>query len=193
MTATRVAILAAGAGRRFGGGKQLALFNGKPLLQHTIDHCRGLGNGVSVTLILGCDAARIADGVDHTGVNLSHNPGWEEGIASSIRTAVDGVPADCHHLLLIAADQPLVTTTALAGLLALAAAQPDTVVAAAYAGTLGIPAVFPQPWFAQLAALRGDTGAGALLRASKAVVEFELPEAGIDIDTPAALRALTAD
>ena len=191
MIAAEIAILAAGAGRRFGGCKPLAELAGKPLLQHAIDHCRALDGIVGISVILGSDAAAITAGVACNGIAVRINADWREGMASSIRTAVSGVAESCTHLLLLAADQPRVTPRDLRALLDAAAAAPDAAIAAAYADTLGIPAVFPRQWFARLDALRGDRGAGSLLRAPGAgVVTVALPGAAFDIDTPAALRAL---
>jgi CTP:molybdopterin cytidylyltransferase MocA len=48
-----------------------------------------------------------------------------------------------------------------------------------------VPAIFPRPWWPRLEALRGDTGARALLRGAAAVTEVPMPNAAVDVDTPA--------
>ena len=62
---------------------------------------------------------------------------------------------------------------------------PQCIVAAHYAGTVGVPAIFPREDFAALSALRGDAGARALLkRGSARLVRVPLQSAAVDIDTP---------
>ena len=70
-------------------------------------------------------------------------------------------------------------------------AQPDRIVAAAYAGAAGVPAIFPRRLFAALAALGGDRGARALIdRAGDDVVRVALPDAAFDVDDEASAGAL---
>ena len=59
--------------------------------------------------------------------------------------------------------------------------------------TCGAPAIFPRTSFRELAELRGDTGARALLRRNAdRVVRVAMPSAAVDIDTPEDLLALEA-
>jgi molybdenum cofactor cytidylyltransferase len=65
------------------------------------------------------------------------------------------------------------------------------IVASAYAGVLGIPAVFPREVFANLLALSGDRGARSLLMQPPCPL-IALPFDGgeVDIDEPDALKEL---
>jgi CTP:molybdopterin cytidylyltransferase MocA len=59
------------------------------------------------------------------------------------------------------------------------------IVASAYKGVLGIPAVFPREVFAELHALRGDKGARSLLMQPPCpLVAQPFPGGEIDIDLP---------
>ena len=85
--------------------------------------------------------------------------------------------------LLMLADQPLVDTAALRRLLE-AFDGPSSIVAAAYAGTIGTPAIFGRDHFSFLLGLQGDEGAGRWLRANaERVRAVPLPEAELDVDT----------
>ena len=89
------------------------------------------------------------------------------------------------------ADQPAVTADDLRRLVNTWLRQPNCIVAAQYAGTAGVPAIFPREDFAALSTLRGDAGARALLqRAGDRLVRVPLPSAAIDIDTPEDLAKL---
>jgi molybdenum cofactor cytidylyltransferase len=83
------------------------------------------------------------------------------------------------------ADQAAITAEDLKRLVSAWRRQPDYIVAARYGMTTGVPAVFPRSMFSDLAALRGDSGARALLqRNPDRVVRVPMASAAIDIDTP---------
>ncbi|MBV8877251.1 MAG: NTP transferase domain-containing protein, partial [Gammaproteobacteria bacterium] len=70
--------------------------------------------------------------------------------------------------------------------------QPRHIAAASYAGTTGVPAIFPRSLFRELGELRGDVGARALLRRYAArLVRVSMPSAALDLDTPEDLLAFT--
>jgi molybdenum cofactor cytidylyltransferase len=84
-------------------------------------------------------------------------------------------------------DQPAVDELLLRRLLALTAAEPSRPAACAYAGTLGIPAVFPHRLFTDLLALRGDRGAKDIL-VREGATALPFPAGAEDLDTPEDLR-----
>jgi molybdenum cofactor cytidylyltransferase len=68
---------------------------------------------------------------------------------------------------------------------AFAAHETPAIVASAYQGVLGIPAVFPREVFTSLRALRGDKGARVLLmRPPCPLIALPFPGGEIDIDLP---------
>ncbi len=105
-------------------------------------------------------------------------------MASSIRCAVRCAQPDAAALLFIAGDQAALSREGVEALIGLWRGNPDTIVAAAYDGQRGIPAIFPRRFWRALANLEGDKGAKSLLRDNPAdVVAHPMPEAGVDIDT----------
>ena len=67
------------------------------------------------------------------------------------------------------------------------------IVAAQYAGIVGVPAIFPRWCFRELHELRGDRGAQLLIqRFADRVVRLPMPSAELDIDAPEDLLALEA-
>ena len=92
-----------------------------------------------------------------------------------------------HHGFVVAveAERPF-------GEFSLVAVGQAAIVAARYDGRLGVPALFRREIFPLLASLPAASGARQLLRHSGLRVEpFPLPEAAIDIDTPADLAAVS--
>jgi len=177
-------VLAAGASTRFGSPKQLVRVAGRPLLHSALARAADVA-GSAVSVVLGAHAAELTPLLTHSQALIVINRDWREGIASSIRTGVLRLPPSCNAVLLMLADQAAVTVEDLKRLVSAWRRQPDYIVAARYGMTTGVPAVFPRSVFSDLAALRGDTGARALLqRNPDRVVRVPMASAAIDIDTP---------
>jgi molybdenum cofactor cytidylyltransferase len=123
-------------------------------------------------------------------VVVVENSAAAEGMGGSLRAGMRAllhaktIPA---RVLLLVCDQPLVTAAHLR--LLLATPSPHGIVAAAYGGRTGVPAVFRREHYAALAQARGDSGARELLRSLPATT-VDLPEAGVDVDTPEQLQEL---
>ena len=97
-----------------------------------------------------------------------------------------GRALDARGAPIALADQVAVTADDLRRLVTRWEQRPDRIVAAQYAGTTGVPAIFPVDLFGELAELQGDRGARALLsRYADRVVAVPMPSAAQDVDTPA--------
>jgi molybdenum cofactor cytidylyltransferase len=95
-------------------------------------------------------------------------------------------------VLILACDQPRLSAEHLRELIQSLAGQRETsIVASAYAGVHGIPAVFPREAFPHLLALSGDKGARALLMQPPCPLIALAFEGGeVDIDRPDDLEQL---
>ncbi len=185
-----VVVLAAGASTRFGSPKQLVRLNGRPLLHLAVSRAVEVA-GQSVTVVLGANAVELAPLLRHTPAAIVVNRDWSEGMGSSVRTGVSRVPATADAVMLSLAVQPGWTAGDLRRLISTWRRQPQCIVAAHYAGTAGVPAIFPREDFTALAGLRGDAGARALLkRGGERLIRVPLQSAEIDIDTPEDLLKL---
>ena len=171
MTSTVAVVLAAGGSSRLGRPKQMLLYRGEPLIVHAVRVA--VAAGCDRTLVVWSGAAPLPPLRD---VELIENEDWKEGIASSIRKAVEA--AREARLLITLADQPLIAAEHLRKLVTSAA----PIAATGYRGIAGVPAAFDPSLHGDLLALRGDRGARAVIEAHGAdVIPFEA--AGIDIDT----------
>lgn len=185
-------VLAAGGSSRFGEPKQLVRIEGRPLLHSAVSRAVDVV-GHAVIVVLGSHASEMAPLLRHTPASVAVNREWEEGIGSSIRAGVAQVPGTADGILILLADQPSVTVEDLRRLVGTWRRQPDSIVAAQYAGISGVPAIFPRWAFRALADLRGDRGAQVLFhRYQDQVVRLHMPSAALDIDRPEDLLAVEA-
>jgi molybdenum cofactor cytidylyltransferase len=183
-------VLAAGASTRFGSAKQLVRVAGRPLLHTAVTRAAEV-TGNALIVVLGAGAAELAPLLKHSPGSVVVNQEWREGMASSIRAALARLPPTCSAVLLMLADQAAVTTDDLKRLAGSWRRQPQFLAAALYGGTLGVPAIFPRSSFQELAQLRGDVGARAVLRRNAdRVTRVPMPSAALDVDTPEDLLAL---
>ena len=178
-------ILAAGASRRLGTPKQLVARDGETLLRRIVR--TALAGGGPVFVVTGFRSPDMAAELAGLPVQLVVNPAWEEGMGASLRHGVAALPAGSSGVLLLVCDQPAVTPELLEQLQAEHRAAPEALVACAYGGTLGIPALLPARLFPQLLALRGDQGARGLFR-GEAVIPITFPEGAQDVDRPEDVR-----
>ena len=167
-------LLAAGAGRRFGGPKQLARIAGRPLIEHALDAVRGLDR---VVVVLGARAEEIRAGADLAGAEVVVCAGWAEGMGASLRHGLAAV-GDAAEVVIALADQPFITAAAVARV----RAAPGDAARAVYDGAPGHPVVVRGPLLARAGELRGDAGFRALLDGATEVECGDLADPR-DIDT----------
>lgn len=180
-------LLAAGASRRLGRAKQLVELDGEPLLRRA---ARALvaTRPLETLVVLGHDAERMRAALDGLPVRCVVATDHAEGMAASLRTGLAALDARCDGALVALTDQPALDADHLEALLDAWRAQPSRAAASAYAGVLGVPALLPRAWFNELAQLRGDVGARALLRArASGVVAVAAPALARDVDVEADL------
>jgi molybdenum cofactor cytidylyltransferase len=180
-------LLAAGGASRFGGPKQVALFEGVPLVARAARAALA-ACPAGVVVVTGAYDEQVRQRLAGLPVRIVHNAGWGTGLASSICVGLAGLPAGPSACLVMLCDQPAVDEDDLHRLIDAWMAVPERVAAAQYAGTLGAPAIFPEAFWPGLRALGGDRGARAFIASLPQVTAVAMPHAARDIDTPADLE-----
>lgn len=180
-----VIILAAGASSRLGQPKQLVRFDGKSLLQNTLDSTKELRLNPRI-LVLGAKQREILEKVELNDFKLTPNEDWKDGMASSLKIglqfALELNPQQIGMLILVC-DQPYLKAEILTKMLA-KFDNDHSIVACKYGQTIGVPVLFGQQYFDELLGLQGDQGAKKVLKKyvdRVALVNFE--RGIVDVDT----------
>lgn len=180
-----VVVLAAGGSARMGEPKQFLPFRGRSLLRHAAETAVTVGCG-PVVVVLGAAADRLGPELAGLPVRAVCNPDWEAGIGSSLRIGIRSVATEeVDAVVVLLADQPLAGPEVIARLVERFRADRPAVVAAEYAGTLGVPAVFRRDLFPRLLELGDREGAKRVISdAGLEAARVPFPDGAFDIDTP---------
>jgi molybdenum cofactor cytidylyltransferase len=186
MNNTGIIILAAGSSARFGNIKQLLHFNGKTLLQRSIDEAIEAG-AAPILVITGANADEISKDINQEQVQVVLNERWQEGMASSIVAGMHAAISynnDIEKIIITVSDQPFVSSSLFKQLYKTQEESVQHIIACTYADTIGTPVLFTQKYFDGLLSLEGDEGAKKILLANKGdVATVDFPQGNIDIDT----------
>ncbi|MDR7415504.1 MAG: nucleotidyltransferase family protein [Armatimonadota bacterium] len=175
-------MLAAGSSRRMGQPKLLLRLGGKTLLRRAVETALAVCG--EVVVVVGPEADRMREELRDLPVTIVENPDHVLGLSTSLRRGIEAV-ADADAALLLLADQPALTPGHLRRLVEAWERTGARIVACAYRGTVGPPALFHRSLFGELRALRGDVGAKPVLEAHREEAVFlPLEEAALDVDTP---------
>jgi len=179
-------VLAAGGSSRLGRPKQLLRRGGKPLLLEACEAADAVAPG-RVVVVLGAESLRLRHLLRQrrSPCVAVHNSRWRDGMSSSLRRGLGVLPPACPAALIVLCDQPQVRAKQLRALCLAWLHRPRQAAAAAYGGAIGVPAVLPRRLWPRAGAGDADEGARAVLRRSPQITSVAMPEARLDIDTPA--------
>ena len=125
-------------------------------------------------------------------VEIVHNPDFAEGLSTSLRVGLAGLPEDIDAAIVLLGDMPAIDAATVDRLIdAFDPAAGALIVVPTSEGKRGNPVLWSSRFFADLAAVQGDTGGRHLIGANPdAVAEVEIGRAvTLDIDTPEELAA----
>jgi molybdenum cofactor cytidylyltransferase len=174
-------VLAAGASRRYGSPKLLAMVDGRTLLQHATELALDAGLRPVVVVV----PVWLARPASWTGDALRwvRNPFPERGMSLSLRLGFGALGDEPAAAVVLLGDQPRVPAATLSAILAARGERP--VVAAEAGGVLAPPVLLERSHFPLVEQLAGDTGLRGVLREQAELVRAVPVHAHpTDIDTP---------
>ena len=178
-------VLAAGAASRFGSPKLFAEWWGRPLVEHALDVAPDDGPRVAV---VGRETVRLRPLFAAHGFATVVNPRPSRGLASSLRTGLEVLPAEVEAALVLLGDAPVVPPAAIDRVLT-AYRRENRAVGASYEGQRGHPVLLPRDTWERLP----KTGERAGATIDFVPVECgDLAEGAADVDTPDDLFEIAA-
>lgn len=192
MNRTAALVLAAGRGRRFGGGKMLARLAGRPMLQHVLDLVAAVGLE-PVVIVLGSDAAVIERSLAWRSEQRLLNPVPAAGISGSVKLGLSALTdGNAERALVLLGDQPRLTAEQLVPLLAAPADAQRPIVVPRYGGAPGNPVLLERAAWRLAARLTGDRGMSQIVVSQPDLVRYvDMPGTNPGVDTPDELAALS--
>jgi molybdenum cofactor cytidylyltransferase len=191
-----VILLAAGGSSRMGRPKQALRIaqrdvsgEGESLLRHA---ARAAVESAArpVVVVLGATADSLTSDIADLPIHAVGHSGWARGIGSSIKIGLECLTAlapATDGVIISVCDQPHLSAAVLSRLGRAYRGSDAHIVASAYSGIAGVPALFDRAVFSELHALRDHDGARALIeREAERVVTVPFPLGAIDLDTPEA-------
>ena len=175
-------LMAAGASSRFGECKLIKKFASRPMFEYALDAlpCDKL---CAVAVVSG--RAEILAAAEARGFIPVLNDRPEDGPPRTIRLGMEAV-GDAEGIMFMVADQPLLRRESVAGEIDFFAKNANSIVAMGHGARRGNPVIFPQEFFDELKALRGERGGGAVMAAHRErIMLFQLENGAelMDIDT----------
>ena len=161
-------VLAAGAGRRFGGGKLLAPLGGRPVLGRVLALINSLP--LYPRLAVAGAEAGVMDVAQGYGFAVVDHPGWAAGMGSSLArgvAALVGAEAEAEKatagVFVFLGDMPMLRRRTLLALLNAVRRQKPRVAYPVYRGRRGHPVYFSRECFPDLLSLQGEDGGRKVL------------------------------
>jgi len=179
-----VIVLAAGKSSRMKTPKQLVKIGNNFLLEFILSKAKAI-NKNHVYCVLGANDSHIRREISSSNVHFIYNASFNEGLSSSIISGVSEIEMQRNYkaVLILLGDQPAIEKEYLNAMIALFSKDDSKIIASAYKGKLGVPAIFPKSYFSKLKNMSGDFGAKEMLYKNSDVITLNKPTNFIDIDT----------
>lgn len=175
-------LMAAGASSRFGECKLIKKFASRPMFEYALD---ALPYNKLCAIAVVSGRAEILAAAEARGFIPVLNNRPEDGPPRTIRLGMEAV-GDAEGIMFMVADQPLLRRESVAGEIDFFAKNAGNIVAMGHGARRGNPVIFPQEFFDELKALRGERGGGAVMAAHRERIMLYQLENGaelMDIDT----------
>ena len=187
-----ILVLAAGGSSRMGEHKQLLLWKNKTLVENAVQSVLGVSRS-DAYVVLGANHKQIEEVLNPYSVKTIYNHDWKQGLGNSIACGVKHVKGlEYEGVLVMLADQPLITSEDLEGFIIEFKKGSKSILASKYENdSIGVPVIFDKSYFVELTQLNEDKGAKTIIKKySEKVMTINLGNKLVDIDTKEAYQKL---
>lgn len=183
-------LLAAGGSRRLGQPKQLIRSRGETLV-HRAARIVLEQNPAALIVVTGCESNAVERELEGLPVEMVRNSKWADGMGVSLACGMARVPDRIGGVLILLCDQWRIASSDLASLVTAWTSDISQIAVAQWAQSHGPPVIMPKALFPELAALKGDRGAKAVLAKHRDMVNYvPMDSARFDLDDEADLETL---
>lgn len=173
-------VLAAGMSRRYGSPKQLAVLDGRTMLEHVIGTARAAQLEPMVVVVPAWLSPPAGAG---GALSWIRNPFPERGMSLSLRLGLAALEPRVTAALILLGDQPGILASTISAIVGARGNRP--LVAALADGILAPPVLLERTHFSLADGLAGDVGLRDLLRGDPDLVTaVDVPVHAADVDTP---------
>ena len=165
-----IVLLAAGAGKRFGGNKLTAQVHGKPMYLWAMENIEEMKTELPAVVVTG--TPEIVSAAEAKGMIAIFNGQPELGISLSIRLGLEAVIQEDRKvdgILFMVCDQPWLEKTTLVRLMS---EFDGGILALSYGERRGNPVIFSREYLKELSELSGDIGGRQVMARHRENVRF---------------------
>ena len=165
-----IVLLAAGAGKRFGGNKLTAQVHGKPMYLWAMENIEEMNTELPAVVVTG--TPEIVSAAEAKGMIAIFNGQPELGISLSIRLGIEAVIQEDRKvdgILFMVCDQPWLEKTTLVRLMS---EFDGGILALSYGERRGNPVIFSREYLKELSELSGDIGGRQVMARHRENVRF---------------------
>ena len=188
-------VLAAGQSRRMGAANKLLGEIGGSSMVARVVAAAAASRADPVIVVTGHQAEAVRAALAGSEVTFVHNPDFAAGLSTSLAAGLGALPDGVDGAVVCLGDMPRVGAALIDRLIdAFDAASGRAICVPTHGGKRGNPVLWARRFFAEMAAIEGDTGARHLIGAHANLVhEVACADDAmlIDVDTPDALAALS--
>lgn len=185
-------VLAAGSSTRMGRNKMLLELDGDSILRRAVNTAAAAGLE-PVIVVTGHDAERAAAQIADLDCMPVHNADHEDGIHTSVKAGVAGVPEAADAAVVMLADMPLVGAEMLRELVARYRDGGAPLVVSRYGDVNAPPMLYDRSLFGEIAVMQRRCGKEVIERHRDEALVAHWPEAVLaDVDTPKDYRRIRA-
>jgi molybdenum cofactor cytidylyltransferase len=184
-------VLAAGKSERMGRPKALLLFRGRTFLENILDAI-SRSSIEHTSVVVGHHRKEIEQSL--SGTSVVFNPGYEQGMVTSLQTGIRALPPESIGAFLFLVDHPMVETETIEAMIPSLA--PDRIVQPTFEGRRGHPVFLGMEILMEILQLPPTQGADVVVRKDPGrIVEIAVNTGSIlvDVDTPEDYEKLKTD
>jgi molybdenum cofactor cytidylyltransferase len=166
--------------------KMLLDIHGEPMLKRIVNAALDTEN-YPITVVVGAHKTHVVPILKDMPINITDNPHWQSGMASSIKMGLVGtylISKEIEGVIITTGDVPGVNASVFSALKSKAMTTDAQIIVSEYGNGRGVPALIKRALFEDLLNLEGDEGVRQLFSKYKdQIATISFKAGSFDIDT----------